>query len=117
MNTSVKVGSDTTFPVTNIYCVGRNYRAHAQELNHDISKNPFFFQKSLPALNTGRQIHCPEGRMIHHELEIVLLIGTESAKIPEEKAMDYVEGMALGLDLTDRPMQSEFKEKQLHWLL
>ena len=101
----------------NIYCIGRNYRAHAAELNHDVPDNPFFFQKSIPALNTTNEIILPENREIHHELEIVVLIGKDGEMISVSSTDTFISGYALGLDLTDRIYQTQLKEAKLPWLL
>ncbi len=104
-------------PVRNIYCIGRNYKAHADELKNEVPSQPFFFQKSLPALNTSNEIILPEDREIHHELEIVGLVGADGENISKTDAPNYIEGYALGLDLTDRNYQNELKQKKLPWLL
>ncbi|MBC8346700.1 MAG: fumarylacetoacetate hydrolase family protein [Candidatus Marinimicrobia bacterium] len=105
------------FSVRNIYCIGRNYRTHAAELNHEVPGQPFFFQKSIPALNTAKEIILPIDREIHHELEIVVLIGKNGENISENDADDFIHGYALGLDLTDRKLQTKLKESKLPWLL
>jgi len=103
--------------VRNIYCIGRNYLDHISELNNDEPDEPFFFQKSLPALNTSNLIYLPEGREIHHELEIVIIIHKDCENIFSANATSYIGGYALGLDLTDRPFQNKLKDKKLPWLL
>lgn len=103
--------------IRNIYCIGRNYLDHIQELNNEKPDAPFFFQKSLPALNTSDSIELPQGREIHHELEIVVFIKKDGESIPTQDADQYIGGYGLGLDLTDRSLQNELKAKQLPWLL
>lgn len=103
--------------VHNIYCIGRNYSAHIKELNNDRPDAPFFFQKSLPSLNTSSLIKLPYGRDIHHELEIIIFINKDCDSLSMEDASKFIGGYGLGLDLTDRVMQNEFKSKQLPWLL
>lgn len=117
MNYNVQSEQGNLIPVRNIYCIGRNYRAHAAELNHDVPDNPFFFQKSIPALNTTNEIILPENREIHHELEIVVLIGKDGEMISVSSADTFISGYALGLDLTDRIYQTQLKEAKLPWLL
>ena len=117
MNYNVQSEQGNLTPVRNIYCIGRNYRAHAAELNHDVPDNPFFFQKSIPALNTTNEIILPENREIHHELEIVVLIGKDGEMISVSSADTFISGYALGLDLTDRIYQTQLKEAKLPWLL
>ena len=113
----VKTSWDENVPVRNIYCIGRNYRAHAAELNNEVPKQPFFFQKSLPSLNTSREIIVPDNRDIHHELEVVILVQKNGENINEADVQNHIGGFALGLDLTDRNFQNELKEKNLPWLL
>ncbi len=103
--------------VRNIYCIGRNYLDHIQELNNEKPDAPFYFQKSLSTLNTTDIIQLPKDREIHHELEITVLINKDGESIPSEDAGLYIGGYGLGLDLTDRSLQNELKEKQLPWLL
>ena len=117
MNYNVQSEQGNLIPVRNIYCIGRNYRAHAAELNHDVPDSPFFFQKSIPALNTSNEIILPENREIHHELEIVVLIGKDGEMISASSTDTFISGYALGLDLTDRIYQTQLKEAKLPWLL
>ncbi len=103
-------------PVRNIYCTVRNYSDHAKEMGENSSRIvPVFFQKSLSSLTTGTEIQLPYDRSIQFECEIVILIKKDGENIPVESAMDYVGGFALGLDLTDRKLQHELKEKQMPW--
>ncbi len=117
MNYNVQSEQGNLIPVRNIYCIGRNYHAHAAELNHDVPDRPFFFQKSIPALNTTNEIILPENREIHHELEIVVLIGKDGEMISASSTDTFISGYALGLDLTDRIYQTQLKEAKLPWLL
>jgi len=117
MNFTVKTKKNTLISIRNIYCIGRNYHAHAEELNSEVPKEPFFFQKSLPSLNTSNEFTIPKDREIHHELEVVILIRKNGEKIPITKTDDYILGYGLGLDLTDREYQNELKRDQLPWLL
>ena len=117
MNYNVQSEQGNLIPVRNIYCIGRNYRAHAAEVNHDVPDHPFFFQKSIPALNTTNEIILPENREIHHELEIVVLIGKGGEMISASSTDTFISGYALGLDLTDRIYQTQLKEAKLPWLL
>ena len=117
MNYNVQSEQGNLIPVRNIYCIGRNYRAHAAELKHDVPDSPFFFQKSIPALNTTNEIILPENREIHHELEIVVLIGKDGEMISASSTDTFISGYALGLDLTDRIYQTQLKEAKLPWLL
>ena len=117
MNFTVKTKQNTLIPIRNIYCIGRNYHAHVAELNSKVPKQPFFFQKSLPSLNASNKFTIPKNREIHHELEVVILIGKNGEEIPITKTDDYILGYGLGLDLTDREYQNQLKRDQLPWLL
>ena len=117
MNFSVKTKQNQLINIRNIYCIGRNYHAHAAELNSKVPKQPFFFQKSLPSLNTSNEFIIPKDREIHHELEVVILIGKNGEEIPVSRTNDYIQGYGLGLDLTDRQYQNELIRDQLPWLL
>ena len=109
--------ANNQIPVRSIYAVGRNYPAHAKEMGSTVNNEPIFFQKSLTSLQTGAKIIIPRDRNIHHELEVVVLIGTPGEFIDENKAIDHVAGLALGLDLTDRDLQNELKKQSLPWFL
>ena len=110
---TIVVPKGEVISVRNIYCIGRNYLDHISELNNDEPDEPFFFQKSLPSLNTSDLIDIPEGREIHHELEIVIFIHKDGEYILSDNATSYIGGYALGLDLTDRPFQNELKDKKV----
>ena len=109
--------ANNQIPVRNIYAVGRNYPAHAKEMGSTVNNEPIFFQKSLTSLQTGAKIIIPRDRNIHHELEVVVLIGTPGEFINENTAIDHVAGLALGLDLTDRDLQNALKKQSLPWFL
>ena len=103
--------------VRNIYCVGRNFISHAEELNNLIPDKPIIFQKSISALNVSSEIITLENIDIQHELEVVVLIQSSGYKIKIKNAMNYVDGYGLGLDLTDRKMQEDLKSKKMPWFL
>ena len=103
--------------VRNIYCVGRNYSKHAKELGNIKPTEPFFFQKSLPSINTGNQIILPRKRTIDYEVEIVLLIGRDGKSENKKDANSFIGGYSLGIDLTDRKYQNKLKKLKLPWLL
>ena len=109
--------ANNQIPVRNIYAVGRNYPAHAKEMGSTVNDEPIFFQKSLTSLQTSTKIIIPRDRNIHHELEVVILVGTPGEFIDENTAIDHVAGLALGLDLTDRDLQNELKKQSLPWFL
>ena len=80
--------ANNQIPVRNIYAVGRNYLAHAKEMGSSVNNDPIFFQKSLTSLHTGAKIIIPRDRNIHHELEVVVLVGRPGEFIDENKAID-----------------------------
>ena len=81
--------------VRNIYCIGRNYVEHAKELNHSVPDEPFFFQKSLPSLNTSDTIYLPLNREIHYEVEIVLLIGKSGVSQSADDSISFINGFTV----------------------
>ncbi|QQE77430.1 fumarylacetoacetate hydrolase family protein [Alicyclobacillus sp. SO9] len=103
--------------IRNVYCVGRNYVNHAKELGNDVPERPMIFGKPTHALVPCRNtVALPEGRKnIHHELEIVLYIHRDYEH--SVSLSELIGGVALGLDLTDRDMQSELKAKGHPWEL
>lgn len=103
--------------VRNIYCIGRNYSAHIKELNNTRPKEPFFFQKSLPALNTTNRIYLSKNEEIQYEVEIVLLVGKSGTSTSIQDSMSFVSGYTIGIDLTKRNYQTQLKNNKLPWLL
>ncbi len=103
--------------VGKILCVGRNYREHAREMNADVPASPVVFLKpSTALLASGEKVVIPpRSKELHYEVEMVVVIGKEGKTIPRERAMDHVEGYAVGLDMTLRDLQSEAKTKGLPW--
>ena len=99
----------------NIYCVGRNFEGHAKELGNKVPTSPLIFQKSNSAVNVKETIEIPKNKTIEHELEIVLMIGKEGVPKNQEDARTFISGFSIGLDLTDRDLQSELKKKGLPW--
>ncbi|HZH25825.1 MAG TPA: fumarylacetoacetate hydrolase family protein [Azospirillaceae bacterium] len=111
-------GADALFPVRRIYCVGRNYAAHAREMGHDPAREPpFFFQKPADALvqDGGFMPYPPATRDLHHEIELVVALHKGGANIPADKALEHVFGYAVGLDMTRRDLQGEAKKAGRPW--
>lgn len=111
-------GSDQLFPVHRIYCVGRNYAAHAVEMGHDPDKEPpFFFQKNPDnlVLDGGAFPYPPSSQDVHHEIELVVALGAGGTDIPVERALDTVFGYAVALDMTRRDLQGEAKKMGRPW--
>ena len=112
------VESNQTFPVGRIYCVGRNYAEHAREMGHDPEREPpFFFMKPADAIvPNGATLPFPQAtKDLHHEIEMVVAIGRDGADIPVAKALDYVFGYGVGLDMTRRDLQGEAKKMGRPW--
>lgn len=105
------------FSVEKIFCIGRNYAKHAKELGNAVPEKPVVFMKSKNALLAeGKTIPFPaHGNEMHHEAELVILIGKDGKNIPENEAAGYVAGYGVGLDLTLRDVQSNQKSKGLPW--
>lgn len=105
------------FPVHRVYCVGRNYDAHAWEMGHDPKRSPpFFFQKNPDCLVTEAFVPYPSRTgNLHHEVELVVLLGSGGSDIPPEAAPARVFGYAVGIDLTRRDLQDEAKRLQRPW--
>lgn len=110
-------GSDGLFPVRRVYCVGRNYAAHAVEMGHDPDKEPpFFFQKNPDNLNTSGEFPYPPATSdVHHEIEMVVALKSGGRDIPVEKALDCVFGYGVGLDMTRRDLQGKAKDMGRPW--
>ena len=111
-------GSADTFPVRRVYCVGRNYAAHAREMGHDPDReDPFFFMKPAGAIvPTGSEVpYPPQTKDYQHEIELVVALAKGGANIPEDKALDCVFGYAVGLDMTRRDLQAVAKKMQRPW--
>lgn len=103
--------------MTRIFCIGRNYAAHIEELDNERPTSPVVFMKPASALApSGQALRFPKhGEMLHHETEVVLEIG-KAGRVPHEsEARDFISGLALGLDLTLRDVQSALKAKGLPW--
>ena len=104
-------GESGVFPVRRIYCIGRNYAAHAIERGSDPNREPpFFFQKPTDAIQnvpTGTVADHPYPSLTknyHHEVELVAALKSGGTNIPPDKALDHVYGYALGLDMTRRDL-------------
>jgi fumarylpyruvate hydrolase len=117
--TSVEVaGTSERFPVHRIYCVGRNYAAHAREMGMDPEREPpFFFSKPADAVvpNGAPVPYPPRTGNLHHEIELVVAIGTGGRDIPLAGALGHVFGYAVGNDLTRRDLQFAAREKGQPW--
>ncbi|MEM8822600.1 MAG: fumarylacetoacetate hydrolase family protein [Pseudomonadota bacterium] len=110
--------SDGRLPVRRIFCVGRNYAAHAREMGKDPDREPpFFFTKPADAVvESGETVaYPPETENFHYEAELIVAIGTGGRDIAEADALSHVWGYAIGNDLTRRDLQLEAREKGRPW--
>ena len=113
---SVPVAGGGSFPVHRIYCVGRNYVEHAKEMGFTGREPPFFFMKPADAVlpiaegEVGEMPYPSLTKDLHHEIELVVAIGTGGKSIAAADAMRHVWGYAVGLDMTRRDLQGEAKK-------
>ncbi len=116
-------GSADRFPVRRVYCVGRNYEAHAKEMGFTGREPPFFFLKPADAVvpvaagTTGTIDYPPLTRDLHHEIELVVAIGTGGRDIAAADAARHIYGYAVGLDMTRRDLQGEMKKQGRPWCI
>jgi fumarylpyruvate hydrolase len=116
------VGSSDVFPIRRIYCIGRNYAAHAREMGSDPTREPpFFFQKPNDAIQfipvglTMDHSYPSLTKNYHYEVELVAALNKGGRDIPIEKALDLVYGYALGLDMTRRDLQRGMGDQKKPW--
>jgi 2-keto-4-pentenoate hydratase/2-oxohepta-3-ene-1,7-dioic acid hydratase in catechol pathway len=116
------VGSSEQFPVRRIYCIGRNYAAHAREMGSDPTRElPFFFQKPTDAVqfaapgSTLDHPYPPLTKNYHYEIELVAAIGKAGRNIPVERALEHVYGYTIGLDMTRRDLQRGMGDMKKPW--
>lgn len=110
--------SDRGFPVRRIFCVGRNYAAHAAEMGNEVDREaPFYFTKSAHALClSGSTIPYPlESKDVHYEMELVVALGSPAFRVTVDAAHASVFGYACGIDLTRRDLQAQAKDKRRPW--
>ncbi|NND45850.1 MAG: fumarylacetoacetate hydrolase family protein [Xanthomonadales bacterium] len=109
-------GTARLFPVHRVYCVGRNYSAHAREMGHSGREAPFFFAKPPDAPTQRATVAFPPVTAdLHHEVELVAALGEGGHNIPETDALRHVFGYAVGVDLTRRDLQAEAKKQGRPW--
>lgn len=110
-------GRTDLFPVRRVYCIGRNYAAHAIEMGHDPNREPpFFFQKNPDNLDpSGRFPYPPNSDDVHHEMELAVMLKSGGADIALGDAIDHVFGYALCLDMTRRDLQGMAKKMGRPW--
>lgn len=116
-------GTSASFPVRRIYCVGRNYEDHAKEMGHSGREAPFFFMKPADAIllaPPGEQAVMPYPSLtanLHHEVELVVAIGTGGSNIAVSDALGHIFGYAVGLDMTRRDLQNDLKKLGRPWCI
>ncbi len=115
-------GSKMAFPVRRIYCIGRNYAAHAREMGSDPTREPpFFFQKPTDAIQhvlPGTVADHPYPTLTknyHYEVELVVALNKGGRDIPIERALEHVYGYTLGLDMTRRDLQRAMGDEKKPW--
>ncbi len=120
---AVPVVGGGLFPVHRIYCVGRNYAEHAQEMGFTGREPPFFFLKPADALvpvvdgAVGEIDYPPLTANLHHEIELVVAIGTGGRDIAAADATKHIWGYAVGLDMTRRDLQNDMKKQGRPWCI
>ena len=120
---AVPVAGGGSFPVHRIYCVGRNYAEHAQEMGFSGREPPFFFMKPADAVvpvadgETGTIDYPSLTANLHHEIELVVAIGTGGRDIEAADAPRHIWGYAVGLDMTRRDLQNEMKKQGRPWCI
>ena len=113
-------GSSQQYAVSRIFCVGRNYAAHAREMGSDPDREPpFYFSKTpIDLIATGATIPYPLGTQnYHYEMELVIAIGKPAFRVTPEQARDAVWGYACGLDMTRRDLQGDMKNQGRPWCI
>ena len=116
-------GRSERFPVRRIYCVGRNYVDHAKEMGFTGREAPFFFLKPADAVvpvaqgETGTMAYPSLTKDLHHEIELVVAIGTGGRNIKAADAQKHIFGYAVGLDMTRRDLQGEAKKQGRPWCI
>jgi 2-keto-4-pentenoate hydratase/2-oxohepta-3-ene-1,7-dioic acid hydratase in catechol pathway len=100
-----------------IYCIGRNYVAHAKELGNEVPTSPVIFMKpSTALLNKGEQLTIPNfTKDLHYEAELVLRVNKVAKKVKNANVMDYCDAISVGIDFTARDVQNDLKAKGLPW--
>jgi len=105
--------------VNNIFCIGRNYQKHVEEMGGETPDSPLVFckPKNTIIFDGGLILLPPESDEVHHEVELVAAIGKEGKRINREEAQDYIMGYGLGIDVTARDLQREAKKNGNPWTI
>lgn len=117
MKQPVTTGLDPVLPVRTLFCIGRNYALHAREMNQRVPEHPMIFLKPASSIiHDGETVILPrQSKEIHHEIELIAAIGKSGKNIPAHRALDYVAGYGVGIDVTARDIQQKAKEKSHPW--
>ncbi len=112
-------GTNETFQVGKVICIGRNYPKHVAEMGGAVPPEPWVFLKPSSAIvPTAESVVLPQrSNDVHHEVELVVLIGAQGKNIPADRSLDIVAGYAVGLDMTARDLQAAAKEARSPWLI
>jgi fumarylpyruvate hydrolase len=109
------VGETDVFQVRRIYCIGRNYAAHAIERGSDPNREPPFFFQNVAIGEVADHPYPLLTKNYHHEVELVAALKSGGTNIPPERALDHVYGYALGLDMTRRDLQNGMAAEKKPW--
>lgn len=114
---AIPTSTGGAFPVRRVYCIGRNYAAHAVEMGHDPDREqPFFFQKNPNNLDASGEFPYPSRSTdVHHEVELLMALKSGGTNITVREAMSHVWGYAICLDMTRRDLQGEAKKAGRPW--
>ena len=114
---TIPIARGGLFAVRRVYCVGRNYAEHILEMGNDTRDPPFFFAKPSDAIVVGGAAipYPPQTADFHHEIELVVAIGSDGTDIAESDALNHVYGYAAGLDMTRRDLQAQYKKTGRPW--
>lgn len=110
-------GARHPLPVGKLLCIGRNYAKHAEEMGSDVPDEPMVFLKPASAIiRSGETVVLPpQSQNVHHEVEMVAVIGKKGKNVAPEMAREHVAAYAVGLDMTARDLQSAAKERRHPW--
>ena len=113
-------GRDERFPINRVFCVGRNYAAHAREMGKDPDREPpFFFMKPacavVDAALPAQLKYPPKTQNYHHEIELIVALRKSGRNLRSEDALEYVYGYAVGLDMTRRDLQLQARDQGRPW--
>ncbi len=117
MNPTWQFSDGTTLPVGTMYCIGRNYAAHAREMGAEVVPDPIVFIKPPAAYRANNsQIQLPSfSSDVHHEVELVIVIGGSTERCDPSDAWNYIAGLTVGIDFTARDIQTAAKKNGHPW--